>query len=247
MKVSIITVTYNSVNTLNDTIQSVFNQTYSDIEYIVIDGNSSDGTIDVIRDNQNIVSKWVSESDQGIYDAMNKGLKMATGDIIGIINADDFYADERVVEDMVKIFQNTNSDACYADLDYVEENDLDKIQRKWRAGEYKKGSFYNGWMPPHPTVFIKKNVYEKYGNFNLELGTAADYEIMLRFIHKNNIRVEYLPRTLIKMRTGGASNATLLNRIKANSNDRKAWKVNNLKPRFYTLTLKPLRKIMQFF
>lgn len=247
MKVSIITVTYNSVNTLNDTIQSVFNQTYSDIEYIVIDGNSSDGTIDVIRDNQNIVSKWVSESDQGIYDAMNKGLKMATGDIIGIINADDFYADERVVEDMVQLFKATNCDVCYADLDYVEENDLDRIQRKWKAGKYKEGSFYNGWMPPHPTVFIKKNVYEKYGNFNLELGTAADYEIMLRFIHKNNIKVEYLPRTLIKMRTGGASNATIFNRIKANSNDRKAWKVNNLKPRFYTLTLKPLRKITQFF
>lgn len=246
MKVSIITVTYNSVDTLLDTIESVRNQTYPNIEYIIVDGNSNDGTLKFIKSNQDIVSKWVSESDEGIYDAMNKGLCMATGDIIGILNADDFYADSKVVEDMVNVFRTTHCEGCYADLDYVIANDLEKIQRKWKAGKYKKGSFYNGWMPPHPTVFIKKEIYDKYGNFNLDLGTAADYEIMLRFIHKNNIKVEYLPRTLIKMRTGGASNSTILNRIKANSNDRKAWKVNNLEPRFYTLSLKPLRKIIQF-
>lgn len=246
MKVSIITVTYNSEKYIAKCVESVNRQSYPEIEHVIIDGASNDNTLQNIENTPNRVNKLISEPDKGIYDAMNKGLDLATGEIIAILNSDDFFADKKVVEDMVNIFQTTQCEACYADLDYVNVNDLEKIQRRWKAGKYNDGSFYNGWMPPHPTVFIKREIYEKYGNFNLELGTAADYEIMLRFIHKHNIKVEYLPRTLVKMRTGGASNASILSRLKANKNDRKAWKVNGLKPRIYTLLLKPLRKVSQF-
>jgi glycosyltransferase involved in cell wall biosynthesis len=246
MKVSIITVSFNSVDTILHTIKSVHSQTHKNIEHIIVDGQSSDGTISIIQANQNHNSKWISEPDSGIYDAMNKGLGLATGNIIGILNADDLYADDNAIEAIVKLFKDYNCDCCYADLVYVERDNLNKVRRKWKAKEYKRGKFFYGWMPPHPTFFVKKDVYDKYGKFKQDLGTSADYEIMLRFIHKHNIKVEYLSRTIVKMRVGGASNASLLSRLKANFNDRKAWKVNNLEPRFYTLLLKPLRKLSQF-
>lgn len=247
MKVSVITVSFNSVNTIENTINSVNSQKYTDLEYLVIDGASTDGTIEVLNEYSDSIDKLIVENDSGIYDAMNKGIEMAEGEIIGILNSDDIYTDDKVLGDIVDIFRSAKCDACYADLEYVDVNDTAKIIRRWRAGEYKEGEFYKGWMPPHPTVFIKKEVYAKYGKFNLSLGTAADYEILLRFFHVHNIKVEYIPRTIVKMRTGGASNATLLNRLKANKYDRKAWMVNGLEPKSYTMLFKPLRKLKQFF
>lgn len=247
MKVSVITVSYNSIDTIENTINSVKSQRYSNLEYLVVDGASTDGTIDLLNQYSDNIDKLIVEKDSGIYDAMNKGIDTADGEIIGILNSDDIYTDDKVVGEIVDTFRSAKCDACYADLDYVDVNDTAKIIRRWRAGEYKDGDFYNGWMPPHPTVFIKKEVYEKYGKFNLSLGTAADYEIMLRFIHIHNIKVEYIPRTIVKMRTGGASNATLLNRLKANKYDRKAWTVNGLEPKPFTMLFKPLRKLTQFF
>lgn len=247
MKVSLITITYNSAATLEDTIRSVVSQTYKDIEYIIVDGGSTDGTMEIVERYSARISKVVSEKDKGLYDALNKGIKMATGDVVGIIHSDDFYTNNEVIAQVVSTLEKSQADAVYADLYYVDKEDTSKIFRKWKSGAYRHGLFLNGWMPPHPTLFVKRSCYEAYGLFNLGLGSAADYEMCLRLIHKHKIKLAYLPEFIIKMRVGGKSNASVKNRLLANQNDRKAWQVNGLKPRFYTLYLKPLRKIFQFF
>ena len=244
MKVSIITVSYNSEKTIEDTIQSVISQDYQDIEYIIIDGASSDATKSIIDNYKTDISCFISEPDAGIYDAMNKGINASNGDLIGILNSDDVYSNSFVVSDMVNALGN--SDAVYADLVYVDFNNLDKVKRVWKSGRFKKGAFYFGWMPPHPTFFVKKECYLNFGLYSLSLRSAADYELMLRFIHKNNIRVSYLPEIIVKMRVGGVSNISLKNRILANREDKKAWKINNIRPKAFTFFLKPLRKLSQF-
>jgi glycosyltransferase involved in cell wall biosynthesis len=247
VKVSIITITFNSSKTLQDTIDAVNRQSYrQQVEYILIDGLSNDNTMEIVKANSEKIDKYISEKDNGLYDALNKGIALAGGDVIGILHSDDVYWDEKVIEDVVKKFEETDCDAVYGDLCYVKENDVSSIVRKWISGVYKEGMFLNGWMPPHPAFFVKKECYTRYGLFNLELKSAADYELMLRFIHKHKIRLSYISRFLVRMRVGGKSNVTIKNRIKANLEDRKAWRMNNLKARFYTLWLKPLRKIFQF-
>ncbi|TLV02662.1 glycosyltransferase family 2 protein [Dyadobacter luticola] len=246
MKVSILTVVYNGAATIRSCIDSVLKQDYSDIEYIIVDGNSTDGTQEIVTSYGDKVAQFISERDSGIYDAMNKAIQLATGEVIGILNADDFYAYPSVISEVVKTMQSGDFQCVYGDLEFVDGVDATKVTRKWVSGEYRKGSFINGWMPPHPTFFVKKEVYKNNGTFRLDLGTAADYELMLRFIHKFQVRIGYLPKVLVKMRVGGVSTSTLKNRLAANRNDLKAWKTNNLTPRFYTLWLKPLRKILQF-
>lgn len=247
MKVSIITITYNSESTLVETIDSVLSQTYKDIEYIIIDGASTDDTGSIVHSYKDKITKFVSEKDNGLYDALNKGIAMATGDVIGILHSDDFYINHHTIENVVNTFKTHHADAVYADLFYVDKEDTSKVHRKWKSGLYKHGMFMHGWMPPHPTFFVKRSVYEKYGSFNLDLVSAADYELMLRFIHKHKIKLAYLPEFIIKMRVGGKSNVSIKNRIRANNEDKKAWKMNGLKPHFYTLYVKPLRKIIQLF
>ena len=246
MKVSIITVSYNSVETIQDTMRSVFNQTYSDLEYVVIDGGSTDGTMDIIKQQEKEIARWVSERDGGIYFAMNKGIEMCDGEIVGILNSDDVFADDNVVDDVVSLFRTSGADIVYANLVYVERNDLSKVVRRWVAGNYKRNMFLMGWMPPHPTFFIRLEHYKKWGSYKTELRSSADYELMLRMIHKHQLKVAYLNRNTVKMRQGGQSNLSLKNRIKANNEDRMAWKINNLRPYFFTTILKPLRKISQF-
>lgn len=244
MKISIITIAFNSEETIEETIQSVIAQDYSNIEYIVIDGGSTDGTMSIVEKYLDKLAVVVSEPDKGIYDAMNKGVSLATGELIGILNSDDIYANNSVVSSIVtKVADN---DSVYADLVYVDRNNTDKVTRYWKSGEYKLGLFRKGWMPPHPTFFLKKKCYDEFGTYNLSLKSAADYELMLRMLHKNKISVVYLPEVITKMRVGGQSNVTLKNRLKANKEDRLAWKINNLKPGLFTLSMKPLRKITQF-
>lgn len=244
MKISIITIAFNSEETIEETIQSVIAQDYSNIEYIVIDGGSTDGTMSIVEKYLDKLAVVVSEPDKGIYDAMNKGVSLATGKLIGILNSDDIYANNSVVSSIVtKVADN---DSVYADLVYVDRNNTDKVTRYWKSGEYKLGLFRKGWMPPHPTFFLKKKCYDEFGTYNLSLKSAADYELMLRMLHKNKISVVYLPEVITKMRVGGQSNVTLMNRLKANKEDRLAWKINNLKPGLFTLSMKPLRKITQF-
>jgi len=200
----------------------------------------------IIQNNKAPNTLLSSKPDLGIYDALNKGIAFSTGEIIGFLHSNDFYATPDVLQDIANVFDSTDADAVYADLDYVDAVNTNKIIRKWRSGKYKKNSFLYGWMPPHPTLFIKKEIYDKYGFFNLTFKTAADYELMLRFIYKHKIKLGYLPKVTVKMRMGGLSNSSLKHRVFANYEDRKAWEVNNLKPHFYTLYLKPLRKVFQF-
>jgi glycosyltransferase involved in cell wall biosynthesis len=247
LKVSIITITYNSEATLEDTIKSVLDQTYADLEYIIVDGGSTDRTLSIIDAYKDRIANLVSEKDNGLYDALNKGISMATGDLIGILHSDDFYTGNTVIENIVNTIKQNDADAAYADLCYVDKTDTDIIFRKWKSGSYKHGMFRNGWMPPHPTFFAKRICYEVFGSFNLSLVSAADYELMLRFIHRHRIKLAYLPEFIVKMRVGGKSNVSIQNRIRANQEDRKAWKINGLRPHVLTRYMKPLRKIIQLF
>lgn len=246
MKVSIITATYNSAATVADTLLSVEKQSYlPNIEHIIVDGISEDNTLNIVK-HFNHVSKVLSEKDNGLYDAMNKGIKLATGEIIAILNSDDFYAHENVIAKVVEVFKTTDCDAVYGDLIFVHPEKPNKILRKWIAGIYNPKQFLRGWMPPHPTCFIKKEVYNKLGNFNTHLKSSADYELLLRFMYLNNIKVQYIREVLVHMRSGGQSTKSIRNRLKAHQEDYLAWKINNLKPKWYTLMFKPARKIKQF-
>lgn len=247
LKVSIITVAFNAEKSIEDTINSVLNQSYKNIEYIIVDGLSSDNTVEVCRKFKNKIATLISEKDKGLYDAMNKGLSLATGDIIGVLNSDDFYANNEVISKVVQKFESENIEGLYSDLVYVEEEDTSKVTRTWVSGEYKENAFVKGWMPPHPTFFVKNECYQKLGNYSLELKSAADYELMLRMIHKHKIKIGYLPEVTIRMRVGGVSNSSLKNRLNANKEDRRAWEMNGLKPGSLTLIRKPLSKIGQFF
>lgn len=243
--ISIITATFNSGATLRDCLESVQNQNIR-AEHIIVDGGSRDNTLVIARSYKH-VSNIISEKDRGIYDAMNKGIASASGDVIGILNSDDFYADDQVLTKVNDVFKDPSVESCYGDLQYVDSFNTEKATRKWKSGKYRRGAFFWGWMPPHPTFFVRRSVYERYGNFNLDLGSAADYELMLRFLVKHRISSVYIPEVLVKMRTGGVSNNSIKSRLKANRMDRLAWTVNGLSPYPWTRYLKPLSKVRQFF
>jgi glycosyltransferase len=246
MKLSIITAVFNGRDTVSHTIESVLTQNYKNIEHIIIDGGSTDGTPEVVKGYKNRIAKIISEPDNGIYDALNKGIKLASGDVIGLLHGDDFYAHDKVLERVVSVFKKQNVDSCYGDLEYVDKNDTNKVIRHWKSSEYRHGKFRQGWMPPHPTFFVKREIYEKYGKFNTGFRIAADYELMLRFLERYRISTHYIPDVLIKMRVGGMSNRSLKNIFIKSYEDYKAWKVNYLKNNFYTVLLKNLSKIPQF-
>jgi len=229
LKVSIVTITYNSEKTLEETIESILSQSYENIEYIIVDGNSSDKTIEIINKYGDEISTFLSEPDNGIYDAMNKGLKLATGDIVGILNSDDIYFDNKVIERVVKSFAETKVDSLYGDLYYVEENNLEKVSRYWKSSPFKHGSFKKGWHPAHPTFFVRREVYEKYGYFDLTMKISADFELMLRFLEKYKISTYYLEKVIVKMRLGGESNNSIKNILKGNKGILKAFDKNNIK------------------
>lgn len=285
--ISIITATFNAVSTVCDCLQSVVSQSHP-AEQIIIDGASTDTTLETIR-RISPLSRILSEPDRGIYDAMNKGIALATGEVIGILNADDFYASPDVLAKIAKVFEDPSVMCCYGDLEYVRDSETSNVKREmgkdarnspftlhpsryldspftlhpfdfaqdrpspftvtryWKSGPYTPRSFYRGWMPPHPTFFVRRSVYERYGNFRLDMGSAADYELMLRLLLKHGVRAAYIPEVLVKMRVGGASNHSLAARLAANRMDRRAWEVNGLKPYPWTFMMKPLRKVGQYF
>lgn len=245
MKISIILAVYNNPN-IQEAIESILAQTYKNIELIVIDGGSTDGTLDVINKYKKNISILVSERDSGIYDALNKGIKLATGDVVGLLHSDDLFFDNEIISKVAGIFSSTASDAVYGDLLYVDKEDTSKVIRYWNAGQYKINNWLFGWMPPHPTVYIKKDCFNKFGVYNLSLWGAADYELMLRFMYKHLIKVTYLPEIMVKMRLGGQSNRSLSNRLRAHLEDKEAWRINKIKPYFFTIFFKPLRKIGQY-
>ncbi len=245
MKISIITISYNSGSTIYDTLNSIKEQDYENVEHIIIDGKSSDNTLQIVSQFPE-VAKVISEKDDGLYYAMNKGIKLATGEVIGILNSDDMYANPKVLSAVAALFLNKNASTVYGDLQYVDASDVTKVLRTWRAGRFQRSDFYYGWMPPHPTFFVRKSIYDEVGLFNTSLRSAADYELMLRILFRYSYNAEYIPQIIVKMRAGGKSNASLRHRVLANREDRAAWKLNDLNPYFFTLYLKPLRKIFQF-
>lgn len=230
MKFSIITATFNSALTVRDTIESVLAQSMTDYEYLIIDGGSTDKTIEIVKAFQPLFEgrlRYISEPDKGIYDAMNKGFKMAGGDVLALINSDDFFYDNRALEKVSFCYDNNpNTDAVYADLCYVSQYDKDKVIRKWVTGEQRP--FKRGWLPAHPTFYVKRSVYEKYGYFNLDYHLAADFELMLRFVEKYHIRLAYLEEPLVRMRLGGATSKSIHNVIKQNKECMRAFKENGL-------------------
>jgi glycosyltransferase len=206
MKVSIITPVLNGQETLEATIGSILCQGHKDIEYIIVDNGSTDGTLDIINKYRNRIAKVLFESERGIYTTMNTGLKNAEGEIIGILNSDDIYANDKVIETVVSQMTEHNTRSCYGDLLYVNKNNMSRTIRHWKSRPYHKHLLKRGWMPPHPTFFVKKEVYDKYGIFDTDFKIAADYELMLRFLEKNKITSHYIPDVLVKMRVGGISN-----------------------------------------
>lgn len=246
MKVSIITATYNSAATIADTLQSLDVQTYQNIEYIIIDGASKDNTMQFIKQHCSRVTTMVCEPDKGIYDALNKGIKAATGDIVGFLHSDDLFAYPNAVQDIVELFEKEQCEAVYGDLEYVSKDDVSNVVRLWKSGEYKQPMLTSGWMPPHPTFYMKRDLYEKYGVFNLDFKIAADYDSLLRYLWSNNVKMAYLPKVIMKMRVGGASNRSLQNIIQKTKEDIKALKDNGVAwPK--AVIIKNLSKIPQFF
>lgn len=246
MVISIITATYNSSQTINNCITSVYDQTWKDIEHIIIDGASTDNTLEIAQSIPNRITKVISEPDQGIYDAMNKGIRHATGDIIGILNSDDLYQNSQVLEKIAKFFITKEVDCVHADLYYVKQNDINQIVRHWKTCDYVPEAFKRGWHPAHPTFFIRREIYEKYGLFNLDFALAADFELMLRFLERYKISSAYLCEPIVRMRLGGATSKSLKNIYKQNIECYKAFKLNGIKVSplypFYRL----LPKLKQF-
>ena len=244
MKFSIITATLNNKDTIKRTVESVINQTYQDIEYIIIDGCSHDGTLHELAPYKDKISLIISEKDKGIYYALNRGIKNASGDIIAFLHADDFYPNSRIIEQVSDKFKSEKCDSVYGDLVYLRKNG--KTLRSWRAGEFERNKIKDGWMPPHPTFFVKKDIYDKRGVFDTDYHIAADYELMLRFLWKYDISTSYLPEVLINMRVGGKSNKNLKNIFNKSREDYqiiKKLKVGGIK----TLALKNLSKLSQFW
>jgi glycosyltransferase len=245
MKVTIITPTFNSAKTISHNLNSVARQSYKNIEHIIVDNCSTDGT-QALAGGFSHIARIISENDKGIYDAMNKGIANATGDIIGILNSDDYLASEHTIANIVSEFTASNADAIYGNLIYVSNKNPEKIQRVWVAGGYDPKLFYTGWMLPHPTFYVKKEVYEKYGNYNDSFRYAADYEMILRLLLKERITISPMREVIVYMLAGGAGNKDLNTRVKVNLEDRRAWQTVGLTPKWYTLHFKPLRKLWQF-
>ena len=247
MKVSLITATYNSESYLEESIASVIRQTHKDIEHIIVDGKSADNTLAIIQKHESHIAKWISETDRGMYDAINKGIKMATGDIIGILNSDDILVGDDVIASIVKAFETHDVDTVYGDLEYVSAADTNKILRIWQGRPFKRYRFRYGWMPAHPTFYIKRSLVEKYGYYENHYYTAADYEFMARYLYKNRLSAYYIPKLIVKMRMGGQSNKNLYQRLRANRRDYLAMRKNNIPLAFFVSILKPLIKVHQFY
>jgi len=241
-KVSIITVVYNGVKHIRTAIESVLSQKYAHIEYIVVDGGSTDGTIDIINEYRQKISVFISEPDNGIYDAMNKGLSRATGDIVGILNSDDFYIDEFAIEQVTNQFDG-GIDCIFADLVFVKSRDLNKVVRYYDSSQFTPLKFAYGWMPAHPTFFVKRRIYEKYGLYRTDLKIAADFDILVRFLFTHKITYHYMNKVLVKMRTGGVS--TSLSSIWINNAESlKVCRENGIKTNIFKILSKYPKKIV---
>lgn len=246
MKVSLITVCFNSSKTIERTIQSVQNQLYDNIEYIIVDGGSIDGTIDIISSYSNVVTKFITEPDNGLYDAMNKGIKLASGDILGIINSDDFYHRNDSISKVVEGFSDKTVECVFADIRFVSSDDLDKTVRYYSSKRFNLESFSWGFMPAHPTFFTYRKNFEKFGGYKTDYKIAADFELLVRFLYKHQLSYRYLNFDLMKMRLGGISTASLKSTWIINREDLRACRENGLKTNYIRLYFRYFRKILEF-
>ena len=244
IKITIITAVYNRKNTIAMSIKSVNSQTYSNIQHVIIDGLSSDGTVDIVRNNMMKNAILISEPDNGIYDALNKGIIYSSGEIIGLMHSDDFFSDSHVLDEVANAFLNHDIDIVYGDLSYIDKDDPEKVIRYWKAGEYTEKSISYGWMPPHPALFIRKRVFDYIGFYNVNYKISSDYEFILRYFSKMAIRSIYIPRVLVKMRLGGISNQSLKKILIKSLEDYTALRSNNIGG-VLTLLCKNIRKYNQ--
>jgi glycosyltransferase involved in cell wall biosynthesis len=252
MKVTLITVCRNVAPVIRETLDSILVQTHPDIELIVIDGASSDGTVEILEGycdplGKRGITTLISEPDKGIYDAMNKGLRLATGDVIGFVNAGDQLMTPEVIAHVVGAFHRAHVDAVYGDIVMVDQHDIHKVHRTWLSGTYHRINFRKGWMPPHVGTFIRKDVYDRFGQFNTDLRIGADYEILLRFLYKHEIPTVHLREVLVRFRLGGMSNGSVRHILQANREVRASWALNGLKAPPLLVTRKLWSKVMQFF
>ena len=247
MKISLITVTYNSGNTLKYTFDSVLKQLYHDIEYIVIDGNSKDNTVSIIKKYELLFKgklKWISEPDEGLYDAMNKGIRMATGDIVGILNSDDFFTSNRVLQEIATTFKkNKELDAIYGDIHFVNPDNLQKCVRYYSSRVFKRELMRLGFIPAHPSFYIRRECFDKYGLYKTDYKIAADFEFLLRVIYKQKIRTKYLPMDMVTMRTGGASTSGIKSYVGIMKEHLRAFKENEIYTNVGLLSLRYIYKI----
>ena len=245
MKISIITTTYNSEATIRDTLESVNAQTYPHIEHIIVDGNSKDNTLEIVKKYGKRVSILISEPDKGIYDAMNKGIRAATGDVIGILNSDDFFTSDDVISAIVFAFENNDIDAVYGDVHYINPDNLNKCVRYYSSAVFRPSLFKFGLMPAHPSFYVKRSCYEKYGVYSLDYKIASDFDLLVRFIHIHKIKYKYLKKDFVTMRTGGVSTKNLNSRMILNKEGAKACKKYGIRTNLLLLSLKYLYKIFE--
>ncbi len=246
MKVSIITVVHNNASTIKNAIESVINQSYQNIEYIVIDGASTDGTIEIINNYKNHIAHFISEPDNGIYNAINKGIKLATGDIVGILNSDDFFCCNNIIEKVVNEFRKDNIDAVYGDVQFVNPNKENKITRYYSSKRFKPSMFKYGFMPAHPSFYAKRSFFNELGYYKETYKIGADFELLLRFLLKNNLKAKYLEMPFVTMRTGGISNRSYKSNLLLNREILKACRENNVKTNLIKIYSKYFIKAFEF-
>lgn len=245
MKISVITACFNSENTIRDAIESVLSQDYEEVEYIVVDGASTDGTLKIINDYSERISRIISEPDKGIYDALNKGIEVATGDLVGFLHSDDLFADDTVLRLVAESAEG--EDAVYGDLNYVSARDTAHIVRRWKSKNFTPELLEQGWMPPHPSLYLRRNIYRDLGGFDLSFQIASDYESILRYFSQPGFKARYIPQVLVAMRLGGVSNGTLHGILRKMREDYAALRKNNISSPFGALVWKNFSKIPQFF
>lgn len=243
MKVSIITIVFNREKEIEQTIHSVINQDYADIEYIVIDGGSTDSTLSVIERYKSHMAKWISEPDSGIYDAINKGIDMATGEIIGMVHAGDMLFNNKVISNVAQSFYQTGADIVYGNTLLVDPFNINKVVRIYEGGEYNPNRFLTGWMPSHSSTYIRRSLFQKLGTYRLDLNIAADYELLLRFMFKHSVNSSYYPGLLTIFRVGGISNRNIFSFLRSGRQCYQSWKLNDLNIPFYTIPFKYMRRI----
>ena len=246
MKISIITATFNSAGTIKDALDSVAKQSHSDIEHLIIDGQSKDETLDIVKGYSNSKIHLRSEPDSGIYDALNKGIQYSSGEVVGFLHADDLFETNKILSKIAEVFSDPNIDAIYGDLIYVRKENIHQVVRYWRAGNYKKNSFNRGWMLPHPTFYVRRTVYEKFGGFNTSYRISADYDSIVRLLGEGGVNVVYLPTVLVRMRLGGISNNSIFNVLRKSLEDLRIARANRVGG-VYTILLKNLSKLSQFW